>query len=415
MSTAGRLRPVRTQGRRGAESSTTGEDDEPSRRPDVERRPTPPRGGRRRSPAARRPDHRARPRRRRDRPARGRAPAGPPRDRPRRRPPGRAWPCAAGAAASCWSTGSRPRASSTPRRCPAWCAWASRSSPSTWPATAAPRACPPAATTSSRTPSCWPGCSTSSASAGRCSPATRWAGGSSPSWRRPQPDRAIAVVLIDAVVGDCWDRLITRVPLRPAGAAGRRRRCSWPTRCRPCRVLRQPGAGGQARPPGRARRCWATPRDPWRMLGPGRLDAAVRSAAGEMLEKLAEARHPGRGHPRRPRHRRAVPPPRSTPPAGSAGTLVTVKGGTHSWVLKDPETLPAIIAELLDGPPGPGAGRRARRRRASTRSTPRPTQIEAAFLGPHAWCAGSRRRSSCAPGTSDHHQARYAWTVEQPA
>ena len=29
---------------------------------------------------------------------------------------------------------------------------------------------------------------------------------------------------------------------------------------------------------------------------------------------------------------------------------MTVKGGTHSWVLKDPETLPAIFGELLDGP-----------------------------------------------------------------
>ena len=91
---------------------------------------------------------------------------------------GSGWRCAAGGCPSCWSTGSPPRASSTPRRCPAWSAWGSRWWPSTWPATAAPRACPPAATTSSPTRSCWPGCSTSSASAGPCSPATRWAGGS---------------------------------------------------------------------------------------------------------------------------------------------------------------------------------------------------------------------------------------------
>ena len=62
------------------------------------------------------------------------------------------------------------------------------------------------------------------------------------------------------------------------------------------------------------------------------------------------------------------------------GTLVTIKGGTHSWVLKDPETLPAVIAQLLDGP-WPGCGPRRWARPASRRGRP-PQQIEDAFLGP---------------------------------
>ena len=66
----------------------------------------------------------------------------------------------------------------------------------------------------------------------------------------------------------------------------------------------------------------------------------------------------------------------------SAGTLVTVKGGTHSWVLKDPETLPAIVAALLDGPLA-WCGRHAGRGRPG----PTPPPSRSAFLGPTHWCA----------------------------
>jgi hypothetical protein len=33
----------------------------------------------------------------------------------------------------------------------------------------------------------------------------------------------------------------------------------------------------------------------------------------------------------------------------SGGELVVVRGGSHSWLLRDPETLPAIVSELLWG------------------------------------------------------------------
>jgi hypothetical protein len=32
----------------------------------------------------------------------------------------------------------------------------------------------------------------------------------------------------------------------------------------------------------------------------------------------------------------------------SRGELIIVHGATHSWLLRDPETMPAIVAELLD-------------------------------------------------------------------
>ena len=130
-----------------------------------------------------------------------------------------------------------------------------------------------------------------------------------------EPERAIAVVLIDAVVGDCWDRLITPLPLRPAGAGRRRRPCWWPTRCPRCRCCGNPS---QAAKLGRlvVPTLLGHPRRPWRHARPGHLDHALRAAAGEMLEALAEARipvvviHGDRDLPVPLRR------PRSTPPGG---------------------------------------------------------------------------------------------------
>ena len=34
----------------------------------------------------------------------------------------------------------------------------------------------------------------------------------------------------------------------------------------------------------------------------------------------------------------------------SGGMVVVVEGGTHSWLLKDPETLPAILRQMFDHP-----------------------------------------------------------------
>jgi hypothetical protein len=97
----------------------------------------------------------------------------------------------------------------------------------------------------------------------------------------------------------------------------------------------------------------------------------------------------------------------------SAGTLVTVKGGTHSWVLKDPETLPAIIAELLDGPLA--RVRAAALGAAGLREDATPEQVERAFLGPHAWVRKLTPALEFRTGEARHHQARYRWTVSQPA
>jgi hypothetical protein len=41
----------------------------------------------------------------------------------------------------------------------------------------------------------------------------------------------------------------------------------------------------------------------------------------------------------------------------TGGELVVVHGATHSWLLQDPETLPAIVRELLGGALGAACAR----------------------------------------------------------
>ncbi|HET6953239.1 MAG TPA: alpha/beta hydrolase [Acidimicrobiales bacterium] len=224
-----------------------------------------------------------------------------------------------------------------------------------------------------------------------------------------EPDRAIAVVLIDAVVGACWDRLIgvsRFVPPVMLGVAALLVADTLST----LPWLRNPAQAaklGRLVGPtllGHARR-------PWRMLGPA-ISMMRSSPSGEMLEALAAAKVPVvviHGD-------RDMPVPYQTAVDAarrSGGTLVTVKGGTHSWVLKDPETLPAIIAELLDGPLA--RVRAAALGAAGLATDASSDQVEAAFLGPHAWVRRLTPPIELRTGPQHHHQARYRWTVEQPA
>src|ERR671919_715584 len=160
-----------------------------------------------------------------------------------------------------------------------------------------------------------------------------------------QPDRAIGVVLIDAVVGDCWDRLI--------------------------RISR---------------------------FAPPVLLGVAAALAVDTLSTLPWLQNP----------RQAVKLGRLV-----GGTLVTIHGGTHSWVLKDPETLPAVIAELLDGPLA--RVRAAVLGAAGLAPDATPEQMELAFLGPHALVRRLTPSPELRTGGQQHRRARYRWTVDSPA
>ncbi|HZB71911.1 MAG TPA: hypothetical protein VE395_07230, partial [Acidimicrobiales bacterium] len=99
----------------------------------------------------------------------------------------------------------------------------------------------------------------------------------------------------------------------------------------------------------------------------------------------------------------------------TGGELVVVHGATHAWPLKDPETLPAIVNELLaHGSLGPAVGAAVRAAgldpaRASL------TDVESAFCKPGARLptldpeAGEEAFVAHSP-----RRPRYQWTRHRP-
>ncbi len=160
-----------------------------------------------------------------------------------------------------------------------------------------------------------------------------------------EPHRAIAVILLDAIVGDTWDRMVhvfRFFPLLLVGL-GASLAADTVTTVPLFRDPRQAVKLGKLVLPtlvGHVRR-------PWRMLGPA--GSVLRSRGSRhMLDRLAREKVPlfaihGDWD---------IPIPMATAKDAARrarGELVVVERGTHSWLLKDPETLPGIVHELMKG------------------------------------------------------------------
>ena len=96
-----------------------------------------------------------------------------------------------------------------------------------------------------------------------------------------------------------------------------------------------------------ARTAWGDVTRPWQLLMPF-LSVLRSPGSREMLDALRRAEVPVvvlHGD------RDFVVPLAAARDAArrTGGDLVVIKGGTHSWLLKDPETFPAIMGELLAG------------------------------------------------------------------
>ena len=105
-----------------------------------------------------------------------------------------------------------------------------------------------------------------------------------------QPDRVIGLILLDAIVGDTWDRMVYLYRVFPPlmlGTAGTLVADTITT----VPWFARPAAGHQARAAGRARRSAGHLRQPWRMLGPA---ASILRSRGSrrMLERLREHKVP---------------------------------------------------------------------------------------------------------------------------
>ncbi|MGH9041626.1 MAG: alpha/beta fold hydrolase [Acidimicrobiia bacterium] len=158
------------------------------------------------------------------------------------------------------------------------------------------------------------------------------------------PSRAIAVLLLDAIVGDTWDNIVTACKFWPpllgvfasAAVIDTFTTLALNDTTQMTKLARL--WGGTA---------WSDLTRPWQLLGP--FVSVLRSPGSRpMLERLREAEVPVvviHGE------RDLVVPLATARDAArrSGGDLVVVKGAGHSWLLSDPETFPRIVGELLRG------------------------------------------------------------------
>jgi pimeloyl-ACP methyl ester carboxylesterase len=161
-----------------------------------------------------------------------------------------------------------------------------------------------------------------------------------------QPERALAVILLDAIVGEPWDRIVAASRINPfllLGIGGVLLADSVST----VPFVRDPR---QAVKFGRliAPMIKGHALNPLHLAGPG--VSILRSRSSKwMLQKLARERVPLvaiHGD-------RDIVVPLATARSAAKlakGMVVVVEGGRHSWLLKDPETLPAILREMFDAP-----------------------------------------------------------------
>jgi len=188
------------------------------------------------------------------------------------------------------------------------------------------------------------------------------------------PERAIALLLLDSIVGDTWDRIVRWARWVPGvlpaiGAAllvdSAGTLPVFRDRSQAVKLVRL----GLPTFAAHARR-------PWRLLGPA-VSILRSEPSHDLLVRLATHHvptfvlHGDRDH--------AVPLSTARSAAELAhGQLVVIEGGPHSWVLKDPETLPAVVYDLL----GEGLGAAQRRALLHAGLLPgeaSPTDVEQAF------------------------------------
>ncbi len=160
-----------------------------------------------------------------------------------------------------------------------------------------------------------------------------------------EPERGMAVVLLDAIVGDTWDSMVRTFRVLP-GAMGLVGTALAVDTMSTIPLLRDPR---QAR---KLARLWlpgllGNVRRPWNLAGAA-LSILRSGPTRWMLEALRDHHVPVfvlHGD------RDVAVPLRTAKDAArrSRGQLVVIHGATHSWLLKDPEAFPGIVGDLVAG------------------------------------------------------------------
>jgi len=222
-----------------------------------------------------------------------------------------------------------------------------------------------------------------------------------------RPEQVIAVILIDAIVGDTWDKMVYLFRIAPPLLVGVGAALAVDSvgviplfrdprqAAKLVRLVTPTIAGHLARP--------------WRLAGP--MISILRSRSSRYaLNELAHRRIPLFAL----HGTRDIAVPLRTAREAVArtnGTLVSVEGGGHSWLLRDPESLPAIVAQLLEGELGDAC--REMLRDAGLRSEePTVEQIESVCYAPDARIFSLTPMSRRTEVVGRHRRPKYHWTVE---
>lgn len=223
------------------------------------------------------------------------------------------------------------------------------------------------------------------------------------------PRRTIALILIDAIVGETWDRRVAASRLMPPllGATGAVLLVDSISTVPFLKNPKQAVKLGRLFAPVWARNA----RRPWGIVGAG--ISIMRSGPSRwMLDRLSDQRVPVyvvHGD-------RDIAVPLSTARDAarrSRGELIVVHGATHSWLLKDPETFPAIIAELLGDSLGE-ACRLAVTAEGLPLEEDHVEAVESVLLEPGSLAADLTPPLDLEPLAVHHRHARYRWTRTTP-
>jgi pimeloyl-ACP methyl ester carboxylesterase len=222
------------------------------------------------------------------------------------------------------------------------------------------------------------------------------------------PRRVLSVLLIDAIVGETWDRIVWASRVFPPvllGVAG-------------FLVLDTLSTVPMFRDPKQTAKLLRLVgptllghvRRPWRLIGPA--ISIIRSpASSPMLEAIKDEHIPlfaVHGD------RDVVVPVRTGRDAArrAAGELVVVEGASHSWLLKDPEAMPAIVHELMKGRLGTAVLRA--KGRAGLEATATPAEVEASpwFYEPGSLVVQLTPEQAWHDDDTLHRAPRYRWHRE---
>jgi len=220
-----------------------------------------------------------------------------------------------------------------------------------------------------------------------------------------EPQRAVALVLIDAIVGDAWDQIVTACKWWPP-LLGVFSTAAVVDSLTTISLDDTPQTAKLARL--WARTAWADLTRPWQLLMPF-LSVLRSPGSREMLDSLRQAGVPVlviHGE-----HDFVVPLAAARDAARrTGGDLVVIRGGTHSWLLKDPESFPAIMGDLLQSRLGE-ACETALIDAGLDPAAATTAEIEEAFYAPDARVRALTPELAWA--RSDRRSTRYDWVVER--